>query len=113
MHRATGNGLRRAYETRSTGEYLPDELKNICSNIINNYPQYIISTMFKEIKSKQDYQGNISQNNNYEDQKHHVLVLPEKGHKGQQVVNLDGEHNEKAVKYSLRKECKNKRLLYW
>ena len=34
--------------------------------------------MFKEIKNKQDYQGNISQNNNYEDQKHHVLVLPEK-----------------------------------
>ena len=39
--------------------------------------------MFKEIKNKQPYQCNISQGNNSEDQKQHLLVLPCKGHKGE------------------------------
>ena len=52
--------------------------------------------MFKEIKNKQAYQRKnnkqayqryISQDNNNEDQKQHLLVLPYKGHKGEQVVN--------------------------
>ena len=43
--------------------------------------------MFKEIKSKQTYQRDISQDNNDEDQKQQVLVLPYKGHKAEKVVN--------------------------
>ena len=40
--------------------------------------------MFKEIK--QSYQRNIFQDNNDEAQKQHLLALPYKGHKGEQVV---------------------------
>ena len=43
--------------------------------------------MFKEIKNKQAYQPNISQDNNDEDQKQHLLILPYKGYKEEQVVN--------------------------
>ena len=80
---------RRAYETCSTDEYLRDELKHIRStfNEINNYPHWVISKVFKEIKNKQAYQRNISKDNNDENQKQHLLVLPHKGHKGEQVVN--------------------------
>ena len=81
--------VRTAYETCSTDEYLRDELKHIRStfNEINNYPHWVSSTVFKEIKNKQAYQRNISRGNNDEDQKQHLLVLPYKGHKGEQVVN--------------------------
>ena len=81
--------VRRAYETCSTDEYLRDELKHIRSmfNEINNYPHWVISKVFKEIKNKQAYQRNIFQDNNDEDQKQHLLVLSCKGHKGEQVVN--------------------------
>ena len=81
--------VRRAYETCSTDEYLRDALKHIRStfNEINNYPHWVISKVFKEIKNKQAYQRNISQDNNDEDQKQHFLVLPYKGQKGEQVVN--------------------------
>ena len=43
--------------------------------------------MFQEIKNKQAYQCNISQDNNDEDHKQYLLVLPDKYHKGKQMVN--------------------------
>ena len=43
--------------------------------------------MFKEIKNQKAYQPNISQDNNNNDQKQHLLVLPCKGHKEKQVIN--------------------------
>ena len=43
--------------------------------------------MFKEIKNKQAYQCIIFQDNNDEDQKQHLLVVPYKGHTREQVVN--------------------------
>ena len=47
----------RACETCSTDEYLQHELKHIQStfNEINNYPHWVISKVFKEIKNKQPY----------------------------------------------------------
>ena len=43
--------------------------------------------MFKEIKNKQAYQRNIFLDNKNDGQKKHLLVLPHKGHKGEQMVN--------------------------
>ena len=43
--------------------------------------------MFKEIKNQKAYQPKISQDNNNNDQKQHLLVLPSKGHKEKQVIN--------------------------
>ena len=78
--------VRRAYETCSIDEYLRGELKHIRGTFdeINNYPHW---KKLKEIKNKQASQRNIFQGNNNEDQKQHLLVLPYKGHKGEQVVN--------------------------
>ena len=49
--------VRRAYETCSTDKYLRDELKHIrrTFNEISNYPNWVISKVFKEIKNKQAY----------------------------------------------------------
>ena len=78
--------VRRAYETCSIDEYLRGELKHIRGTFdeINNYPHW---KKLKEIKNKQVSQRNIFQGNNNEGQKQHLLVLPYKGHKGEQVVN--------------------------
>ena len=61
----------RAYETCSPDEYLGDQLKHIQGtlNEINNYLQWVISKVFKEIKKKQAYQRNIFLNNKNEGQK--------------------------------------------
>ena len=64
--------------------------------------------MIKEIKNKQAYQRNISQDNNNEDQKQHLLVLTYK----RSQRRTSGQLNEKTVKYSFTKEYKNKNLLY-
>ena len=78
-----------AYETCSTDEYLGDHLKHIRGtfNEINNFPHWVISKVFKEIKNKQSYQRNIFLDNKNDGQKKHLLVLPHKGHKGKQMVN--------------------------
>ena len=78
-----------AYETCSTDEYLGDQLKHIRGtfNEINNFPHWVISKVFKEIKNKQSYQRNIFLDNKNDGQKKHLLVLPHKGHKGKQMVN--------------------------
>ena len=85
--------VRRAYETCATDQYLRDELEHIRRTFkeINNYPHWIISKVIKEIKNKQAYQRNISQGNNNEDQKQHLLVLPYKHCNGEQVVNSMGK----------------------
>ena len=79
----------RAYETCSTNAYSGDRLKHIrvTFNEINNYPHWVISKVFKEIKDKQSYQCNIFLENKNDGQKRHLLVLPHKGHKGEQMVN--------------------------
>ena len=46
--------------------------------------------MFKEIKNQKAYQPKISQDNN-DDQKQHLVVLPCKGHKEKQVINSMGK----------------------
>ena len=56
-------------------------------NEINNYPHWVISKVFKEIKNKQVYQRNIFLDNKNDGQKKHLLVLPHKRHKGEQMVN--------------------------
>ena len=78
-----------ACETCSTDEYLRDELKHIRNtfNEINSYLHWVISKVFKEIKNKQAYRHNISQYNKNGDQKQHLLILPSKGCKGEQVIN--------------------------
>ena len=43
--------------------------------------------MFKKIKNKQAYQRNIFLDNKNNGQKRHLLVLPRKGHRGEQMVN--------------------------
>ena len=93
----------RAYKTCWTDEYLGDQLKHIRGtfNEINNYPHWVISKVFKEIKNKQAYQRNIFLDNKNDGQKKHLLVLPHKGHKGEQ----NGQLNEKKVKCSFSKEC--------
>ena len=42
-------------------------------NEVNNYPYWVISEVIKEIKNKQAYQRNISQDDTNEDQKQHLL----------------------------------------
>ena len=42
-------------------------------NEVNNYPYWVISKVIKEIKNKQAYQRNISQDDTNEDQKQHLL----------------------------------------
>ena len=66
-----------------------DQLKHIRGtfNEINNYPHWLISKVFKEIKNKQAYQRNIFLDNKSDGQKRQLLVLPHKGHKGEQMVN--------------------------
>ena len=63
--------VRRAYETCSTDECLGDQLKHIRGtfNEINNYPHWVISKVFKEIKIKQAYQRNIFLDNKNDGQK--------------------------------------------
>ena len=63
--------VRRAYETCSTDQYLGDQLKHIRGtfNEINNYPHWVISKVFKEIKNKQAYQRNIFLDNKNDGQK--------------------------------------------
>ena len=101
--------VHRTCETCATDEYLRDELKHIQGkfNEINNYPHWVISKVFKETESKPAYQRNVSQGNNNEDQKQHLLVLPYKGQK-----ETSCQFKEKTVKSSFTKECKNKNLLY-
>ena len=65
--------VHRTCETCATDEYLRDE--------INNYPHRVISKVFKETETKPAYQRNVSQGNNNEDQKQHLIVLPYKGQK--------------------------------
>ena len=54
---ADTQNVSRAYETCSTDEYLQHELKHIQNTFseINNYPHWVISKVFKEIKNKQPY----------------------------------------------------------
>ena len=54
-----------------------DELKHIWGtlNQTSNYLHWVISKVFKEIWKKQAYRRNISQDNDHEDQKQHLLVL--------------------------------------
>ena len=61
----------RAYKTCWTDEYLGDQLKHIRGtfNEINNYPHWVISKVFKEIKIKQAYQRNIFLDNKNDGQK--------------------------------------------
>ena len=78
------------YINCSTEKHLKEELKHIRKtfNEINNYPHWVITKVFKEIKKKtpsgKEIQVKEDENTNINN---HLLVSPYQGEKGIQIVN--------------------------
>ena len=82
--------VRRAHINCSTEKHLKEELNHIRKtfNEINNYPHWVITKVFKEIKemtpSEKEIQVKEDENTSI---KNHILVLPYQGEKGIHIVN--------------------------
>ena len=82
--------VRRAHINCSTKNHLKEELNHIRKtfNEINNYPHWVITKVFKEIKemtpSEKEIQVKEDENTSI---KNHLLVLPYQGEKGINIVN--------------------------
>ena len=79
--------MRRAHVNCSTKKYLEDELKHIRKtfNEINNYPQWVITKVFKETTSLEE--ENQLDEATDKNSKNHLLILPYKGEKGTHIIN--------------------------
>ena len=82
--------VQRAHINCSTEKHLKEELNHIRKtfNEINNYPHWVITKVFKEIKemtpSEKEIQVKEDENTSI---KNHILVLPYQGEKGIHIVN--------------------------
>ena len=82
--------VRKAHIIYSTEKHLKEELNHIRKtlNEINNYPHWVITKVFKEIKemtpSEKKIQIKEDENTSI---KNHLLVLPYQGEKGINIVN--------------------------
>ena len=88
------------YINCSTEKHLKEELKHIRKtfNEINNYPHWVITKVFKEIKemtpSEKEIQVKEDENTSI---KNHILVLPYQGEKGIHIVNSMKRHVNKIL----------------
>ena len=98
---------RRAHINCSTEKYLKEELNHIRKtfNEINNYPQWVITKVFKEMKemipSQKTIQAKEDENTAI---KNHILVLPYQGQKGVCIVNSMKRYVNKILLKNLKVE---------
>ena len=97
--------VRRAHINCSTEKHLKEELNHIRKtfNEINNYPHWVITKVFKEIKemtpSEKEIQVKEDENTSI---KNHILVLPYQGEKGIHIVNSMKRYANKILPKTLK-----------
>ena len=83
--------VRRAHINCSTEKHLKEELNHIRKtfNEINNYPHWVITKLFKEIKEiiPLEKEIQVKEDENNISIKNHLLVLPYQGERGIYIVN--------------------------
>ena len=97
--------VRRAHINCSTEKRLKEELNHIRKtfNEINNYPHWVITKVFKEIKemipSEKEIQVKEHENTTI---KNHVLVLPYQGEKGIHILDSMKRYVNKSLPKSVK-----------
>ena len=101
--------LSRAYTFFSSETYLNEEIKYVESTFekVNNYPKYVITQLNREVKLKHTQNINIersaiNQTSQNEQDKHHLLVLPYAGNKGEKILKSMNKFSTRVLPCNLK-----------